>query len=253
MDHAVALVFDSAAAVAVAIGGRRADLSKFAPVAGTDRGLGACLSLRSGTARSSITLRSPFRALCPASRSPLGRHSVRRWRWRAPSLWRNLFEPIFFFGYAVPKIALFPVFTYVFGFGSPSKVAFTFLECLYPIVVASYFGFRGVQNRLIWTAQNFGAGRPDILWRVIMPAALPGDLHRPARGAAALGHRRRDDRDDRRLRSGLGYYITIWSSRFEFDNVYAAMFVIGVCGFVLDQILVRLRDQFVHQEPKAAR
>jgi NitT/TauT family transport system permease protein len=36
------------------------------------------------------------------------------------TLVRNLFEPIFFFGYPVPKIALFPVFTYIFGIGSPS-------------------------------------------------------------------------------------------------------------------------------------
>ena len=66
-------------------------------------------------------------------------------------LWRNLFEPIFFLGYPAPKIALFPVFTYVFGFGSPSKIAFTLLECLYPIVVTCYFGFRGIQAQLIWT------------------------------------------------------------------------------------------------------
>jgi NitT/TauT family transport system permease protein len=66
------------------------------------------------------------------------------------SLFRNLFEPIFFFGYPIPKIAVFPIFTYIFGLGTPSKVAFTFLECLYPIVVSSYFGFRGIQTRLIW-------------------------------------------------------------------------------------------------------
>ena len=77
------------------------------------------------------------------------------------ALWRNLFEPIFFLGYPVPKIALFPVFTYIFGIGTPSKIAFTFLECLYPIVVTCYFGFRGIQTRLVWTAQNFGASRAD--------------------------------------------------------------------------------------------
>ena len=76
---------------------------------------------------------------------------------------RNLFEPIFFIGYPVPKIALFPVFTYIFGIGTPSKIAFTFLECLYPIVVTCYFGFRAVQTRLIWTAQNCGASRATIL------------------------------------------------------------------------------------------
>ena len=36
---------------------------------------------------------------------------------------------------------------------------------------------------------------------------------------------------------GLGYYITIWSTRFRFANVYAGIIVIGVCGFVLDQLL----------------
>ena len=34
---------------------------------------------------------------------------------------------------------------------------------------------------------------------------------------------------------GLGYYITIWSTRFTFANVYAAIIVIGICGLVLDQ------------------
>ena len=64
------------------------------------------------------------------------------------TLIRNLFEPIFFFGYPVPKIALFPVFTYMFGLGSPSKIAFAFLECLYPIVVTAYLGFRAIPVRL---------------------------------------------------------------------------------------------------------
>src|SRR5690349_17864464 len=87
---------------------------------------------------------------------------------------RNLFEPIFFFGYPIPKIALFPVFTYVFGIGSPSKIAFAFLECLYPIVVTSYLAFRATPNRMIWAAENMGAPQPTIIRRVILPAALPG-------------------------------------------------------------------------------
>ncbi len=86
---------------------------------------------------------------------------------------RNLFEPIFFFGYPVPKIALFPVFTYIFGIGSPSKIAFAFLECLYPIVVTVYLGFRAIPNPLIWTAENMGTRRATMFCRVIVPAAMP--------------------------------------------------------------------------------
>ncbi len=167
------------------------------------------------------------------------------------TLVRNLFEPIFFFGYPIPKIALFPVFTYVFGFGTPSKIAFTFLECLYPIVVTCYFGFRGVQTRLIWSAQNFGAGRATILRRVILPAAMPGIFSglRIALPVAIIVVVITEMIGDS---VGLGYYITIWSTRFTFANVYAAIIVIGICGLVLDQGLLLLRHRLVYWQREGA-
>ena len=167
------------------------------------------------------------------------------------SLVRNLFEPIFFFGYPVPKIALFPVFTYVFGFGTPSKIAFTFLECLYPIVVTCYFGFRGVQTRLIWSAQNFGASRATILRRVILPAAMPSMFSglRIALPVAIIVVVITEMIGDS---IGLGYYITIWSTRFSFANVYAAIIVIGICGLALDQALLLLRHHMVYWQREPA-
>jgi ABC-type nitrate/sulfonate/bicarbonate transport system permease component len=52
----------------------------------------------------------------------------------------GLLDPLFSGTYAVPKLALFPIFIFVFGIGSLSKVALVFLECLYPIVIMSYHG-----------------------------------------------------------------------------------------------------------------
>jgi len=158
---------------------------------------------------------------------------------------RNLFEPIFFFGYPVPKIALFPVFTYIFGIGTPSKIAFTFLECLYPIVVTCTFGFREVATRLIWSAQNFGAGRATVLRRVIVPSALPSIFAglRIALPVAIIVVVITEMIGDS---IGLGYYITIWSTRFTFANVYAAIILIGICGLVLDQGLLLLRRYAIY-------
>jgi NitT/TauT family transport system permease protein len=155
------------------------------------------------------------------------------------STFRNLFEPIFFFGYPIPKIALFPIFTYVFGFGTPSKVAFTFLECLYPIVVTCYLGFSAVTTRLIWTARNFGADRWTVLRRIIIPDALPAIFSslRIALPVSIIVVVLTEMIGDS---VGLGYYITIWSTRFAFQNVYAAIVVIGVCGFLLDRGLLLL-------------
>jgi NitT/TauT family transport system permease protein len=163
------------------------------------------------------------------------------------ALIRNLFEPIFFFGYPVPKIALFPVFTYVFGIGSPSKIAFAFLECLYPIVVTAYLGFRAIPVRLVWSAENMGAPRLTIVARVIVPAAMPGILSglRIALPIAIIVIVLTEMIGDSR---GLGYYIAVSGTRFEFANVYAAILVIGACGFVLDRAMLRGRRAIVHWE-----
>jgi NitT/TauT family transport system permease protein len=160
---------------------------------------------------------------------------------------RNLFEPIFFFGYPIPKIALFPVFTYVFGIGSPSKIAFTFLECLYPIVVTAYLAFRAIPTRMIWVAENMGASQQTILRRVILPSALPGIFAglRIALPISIIVIVLTEMIGDSR---GLGYYIAVSGTRFAFQNVYAAILVIGVCGFVLDRAILMLRGKLVHWE-----
>jgi NitT/TauT family transport system permease protein len=163
------------------------------------------------------------------------------------ALVRNLFEPIFLFGYPVPKIALFPLFTYVFGIGSPSKIAFAFLECLYPIVVASHLSFRAIPTPLIWAAENMGTPRHKLLWRVIFPSAMPGIFTglRIALPASIVVIVLTEMIGDSR---GLGFYLAISGTRFDFAAVYAAILVTGICGFVIDHALLWFRSRLVHWE-----
>jgi NitT/TauT family transport system permease protein len=160
---------------------------------------------------------------------------------------RNLFEPIFLFGYPVPKIAFFPVFTYIFGIGSPSKIAFAFLECVYPIVVTAYLGFRAIPKSLIWVAENMGAADATIIRRVVMPAAMPGIFNglRIALPVSIIVIVLTEMIGDSK---GLGYYIAVSGTRFEYANVYAAILVIGMCGFVLDRVLLLMRDKSIYWE-----
>lgn len=160
---------------------------------------------------------------------------------------RNIVEPVFTFGYPVPKVALFPVFTYVFGIGTPSKIAFTCLECLYPIVIASLSGFQGVSSRMIWSARNFGARPITIFRRVVLPAALPSVFSglRIALPVSIIVVVLTEMIGDS---VGLGYFITVWSTRFNFAHVYAAILVIATCGFVLDGLLLALRRSILYWE-----
>ncbi len=164
----------------------------------------------------------------------------------APSaIIRNLFEPIFLFGYPVPKIAFFPVFTYIFGIGSPSKIAFAFLECVYPIVVTAYLGFRSIPQSLIWAGENMGASSATIIRRVVLPAAMPGIFNglRIALPVSIIVIVLTEMIGDSK---GLGYYIAVSGTRFQYANIYAAILVIGTCGFILDRALLLIRDKSIY-------
>src|SRR5438874_9375831 len=82
----------------------------------------------------------------------------------------GLLDPLFSGTYAVPKLALFPIFIFAFGIGSLSKIVLIFLECLYPMAIITYHGARSVQPVLLWSAQNMGASRARTFARVVLPA-----------------------------------------------------------------------------------
>ena len=161
------------------------------------------------------------------------------------ALFARLIQPLIFLGYPVPKIALFPIFIFIFGVGSSSKIAFTFLECLYPVVITTYLGIRAIDTRLIWTAQNFGASRPTILRRVVLPAILPS-IFSGLRIALPLAITVVVVTEMIGDSSGLGYYINIAGTRYRFAYVYAGILAVGLIGLLLDGALRLLRDRIMH-------
>jgi ABC-type nitrate/sulfonate/bicarbonate transport system permease component len=82
------------------------------------------------------------------------------------------FEPLFSFGFPMPKIALIPLYVHWFGLFSLSKVMLIFTDCLFPVVLFTYHGARGVSPVYLWSAQSRGTGRVRMLWRVVLPLSL---------------------------------------------------------------------------------
>jgi ABC-type nitrate/sulfonate/bicarbonate transport system permease component len=90
-----------------------------------------------------------------------------RTRWAA---W--LFEPLFSFFFPLPKIALIPLYVHLFGLFSVSKVMLIFTDCLFPIVIFTFHGARGLSPIYLWSAQARGTGRLRMLWRVVLPLSM---------------------------------------------------------------------------------
>lgn len=154
------------------------------------------------------------------------------------------FEPIFIVGYPVPKIALYPVFIFVFGLGTESKVALVFLECIYPIAIHVHAGMRSADRVMIWAARNMGASRWRILSRVLVPAALPTVFTglRIALPVALIITLVTEMIGESK---GLGFFVTFASASFEYARALAAFAVIGVVGFCLDRVLTVVRDRVI--------
>jgi ABC-type nitrate/sulfonate/bicarbonate transport system permease component len=158
-----------------------------------------------------------------------------------------LLDPLFSGTYAVPKLALFPIFIFVFGIGSLSKVALVFLECLYPIAIMTYAGARDVNRALLWSAQNMGASRAAILRRVVIPATTPF-IFAGFRVAVPVAMIVVVITEMVASADGLGYQVIYAMSSLRTDRMLAVVIVIAALGYALDKAVVLLRDRLIYWE-----
>lgn len=159
----------------------------------------------------------------------------------------GLLDPLFAGTYAVPKLALFPIFIFVFGIGSLSKVALVFLECLYPIVIMSYHGARSVDRVLLWSAQNMGASRGETLRRVVIPATAPF-IFAGFRVAVPVAMIVVVITEMVSSADGLGYLVIYSLSSLRTDRMLAVVVAIALLGYLLDKAVVLARDRLIYWE-----
>jgi ABC-type nitrate/sulfonate/bicarbonate transport system permease component len=159
----------------------------------------------------------------------------------------GVLDPLFSGTYPIPKIALFPLFVFVFGLGSLSKVALVFLECLYPIVVTTCAGSRTVHRTLVWSALNMGASRARILWGVVVPATAPY-IFAGLRIALPIAMIVVIITEMIGSADGLGYLVVYSLASFKTDRMLAVVVVVALLGLTFDQALVRVRNRLVFWE-----
>ncbi len=83
------------------------------------------------------------------------------------------FDPLISIGLPMPKIALLPVFMLWFGLFDTSKILMVAFSACFQIIITTWNGTRNVEKELIWSARSLGASDRQILWEIIMPAAMP--------------------------------------------------------------------------------
>lgn len=150
--------------------------------------------------------------------------------------WDNFWSVIISFTNPLPKIGLVPLFILWLGIGESSKIAVIAAGAVFPILINSYSGVRGVNRLWIWRARTMGANEWEILTRIVMPAALP-QIWSGARSGMALAWVILVAAEMVAARSGLGFRVLYGQQMFDTSTVFAALLSIATIGLVFDRVI----------------
>ena len=143
-------------------------------------------------------------------------------------------EPILLLIYPVPKPALIPLFMIWLGIGDFSKIAVIALACLLPVVVATFNGAKSVDDILLWSARARGTSEARLLWRVVLPAALP-QIAAGVRTAIAIAIIVLVSSEFISAEKGLGYLIFSYGGVGADDAMLAVVIWLAAIGYLLDR------------------
>jgi NitT/TauT family transport system permease protein len=150
-----------------------------------------------------------------------------------------LINPLIRVLYPLPRSALIPVMILWFGLGAASKIAAVFLGCLLPVVIGAFNGARGVEQVLIWSALAAGAKRHQVLWEVVLPAAMP-EILAGIRNALALSFILLVAAEFIISQRGMGYLISSYGEGGAYDAMFAGVLTVSAVGFFADRLYLAL-------------
>jgi ABC-type nitrate/sulfonate/bicarbonate transport system permease component len=163
---------------------------------------------------------------------------------RFPAIY-NLFEPLIELLRPLPKPALLPPLILFLGLGDLMKSVVVGLAVLFPVLINTIQGVRGVDPVLIDTARTFGYGRLAVLRKVILPAALPL-IFAGLRVSLALGLILVVIAEMLAGTGGLGYLILDMQRTFRVQNMYAWLAILAVLGYGLNAGFLALEHRIIH-------
>jgi ABC-type nitrate/sulfonate/bicarbonate transport system permease component len=146
--------------------------------------------------------------------------------------------------FPIPRSALIPVMIIWFGLGAGSKIAAIFSGCLLPVVISTYNGARGVEEALTWSALSLGATRRQILWEIVLPAAIP-DILTGIRGALATAFILMVTSEFLIGQRGLGYLIGFYGDSGLYPPMFAVVFTVAAMGFVADRLFLNIMQRWL--------
>jgi sulfonate transport system permease protein len=143
------------------------------------------------------------------------------------------FSPLIEFMRALPKVALIPLFVGILSLGASSKVAIIVLACVWPILIGTVDGIRGIDPALIDIGRSYRIPRWLRLSRLVIPAASP-QIISATRVSLSIGVVVVVISEIFGAEHGIGHYIVQAQRAFEVPETWAGTLVVAASGYLLN-------------------
>ena len=140
----------------------------------------------------------------------------------------------------VPIMAWIPLAIVWFGLGDGPTIFLITMSAIFPLIINTIDGVRGIDPNYINAARSMGAKNIDIMLDIILPGALPSFLT-GCRLALGLGWMSVICAEFIATSKGFGFILVEAQQRLETPKLYALMIVSALIGFSsMDRILIIL-------------
>ncbi|MEN6437597.1 MAG: ABC transporter permease [Syntrophobacter sp.] len=145
-------------------------------------------------------------------------------------------------GRQVSAIALFPVFILFFGIGEVSKIAIIFWASVWPILLNTIGGVKGIEPLVIKSARSMGASGITLFKKVILPAAAPS-IFTGVRLGAAYAFMVLVAAEMIGANAGLGFLVLNSQEIFKIPEMYAAILALALFGLTVNNLLLAFEQR----------
>jgi ABC-type nitrate/sulfonate/bicarbonate transport system permease component len=150
---------------------------------------------------------------------------------------RRTLEPILELLRAVPAIAIVPAAIIVLGPGDASRITVITFGLCFPILVNTAEGVQAISPEVRDTASMLHVGRVERMVHIYLPAALPS-IMAGLRIAVSLGLVLVVVSEFVGEQNGIGYYLVVQQSEFDYPALYAGILFLGLLGYGLNRLFL---------------
>lgn len=160
-------------------------------------------------------------------------------------------QPFAEFLRALPAVALIPFGTLVFGLGDTTKVFIIVVGAIWPILLNTIDGVRGVDREMLEMARAYSVGRWGRVRDIVIPAALPR-VATGMRTSLSIAIILMVVSELVASRDGVGYFVLESQRRFAISDMWAGILLLGILGYLANFLFVQAERRLLrwHRESK---